>query len=296
VAPHPEPFFLTLGEGALGQRFALHHAPHTGPAQGLVVYVHPFAEEMNKSRRMAALQARALAAAGYAVLQVDLLGCGDSGGDFADATWAQWVDDVVHACGWLRHRHAPPAGQAPPPLWLWGLRVGCLLAVEAAAKIDGECSFLFWQPTTAGNTALQQFLRLKLAGELLDGNAKGAMATLRQQLADGQAAEIAGYSLNPALAVGLERTALRPFARPFHVEWLEVTTSADGGLSPASARCAEHWQQAGCQVRTRVVTGPAFWQTTEIEEAPELLSATTAAMSQTCGREHIGPLATSIAG
>ncbi len=40
----------------------------------LVVHVHAFAEEMNKSRRMAAMQSRALAAAGFAVLQIDLLG------------------------------------------------------------------------------------------------------------------------------------------------------------------------------------------------------------------------------
>ena len=68
-----------------------------------MVYIHPFAEEMNKARRMAALQSRALAAAGFDVLQIDLLGCGDSSGDFGDATWNDWVNDVVHGCRWLRH-------------------------------------------------------------------------------------------------------------------------------------------------------------------------------------------------
>ncbi|MCK7493610.1 MAG: alpha/beta hydrolase [Comamonadaceae bacterium] len=76
---------------------------------------------MNKSRRMAALQSRALAAAGFAVLRVDLLGCGDSAGDFGDATWPRWVDDVVAAARWLRRQH-PDAADAP--LWLWGLRAG----------------------------------------------------------------------------------------------------------------------------------------------------------------------------
>ncbi|MBK8384562.1 MAG: hypothetical protein IPL11_02315 [Candidatus Accumulibacter sp.] len=41
----------------------------------------------NKSWRIVPLQARALATAGYAVLQIDLMGCGDSSGDFGDATW-----------------------------------------------------------------------------------------------------------------------------------------------------------------------------------------------------------------
>ena len=54
-------------DGARGQRFCLLHTPPASqPALGHVVYVHPFAEEMNASRRMAALNARALARAGSA--------------------------------------------------------------------------------------------------------------------------------------------------------------------------------------------------------------------------------------
>ena len=39
-----------------GQRFCLFHEAHDQPSRGLILYVHPFAEEMNKSRRMAALR------------------------------------------------------------------------------------------------------------------------------------------------------------------------------------------------------------------------------------------------
>ncbi|MEP6965262.1 MAG: hydrolase 2, exosortase A system-associated, partial [Polaromonas sp.] len=119
---------------------------------------------MNKSRRMAALQARALAGAGFDVLQIDLLGCGDSSGDFGDATWQSWVSDVVQACHWLQNRSdMHDAGSTPAQLWLWGLRAGCLLAVEAARQLKRPCNFLFWQPPASGKTLLQQFLRLKVA-------------------------------------------------------------------------------------------------------------------------------------
>ena len=91
-----------------GERLCVYHAPTAGLPRAAVVYVHPLAEEMNKSRRMAALQSRALAAVGCAVLRIDLHGCGDSSGDFADASWEDWVDDVVAACGWLRERVAAP--------------------------------------------------------------------------------------------------------------------------------------------------------------------------------------------
>jgi hypothetical protein len=67
------PLFLPPAPGAAGgPRFAVLHRP-PGTPRGLVVFVHPFAEEMNKARRMAALQARALAGHGWAVLMSDLL-------------------------------------------------------------------------------------------------------------------------------------------------------------------------------------------------------------------------------
>src|SRR3546814_14337350 len=75
-------------DGPAWRLFAIHHAaaPHCRQGLGLV-YLPPFAEEMNRSRRMAALQARALAALGIDVLLLDLFGTGDSAGDFRDARW-----------------------------------------------------------------------------------------------------------------------------------------------------------------------------------------------------------------
>ena len=84
-----EPFFL---RAARGQRFCLFH-PAAGSCRGAVLYVHPFAEELNRSRRMAGLHAGALAALGDAVLQLDLHGCGGSSGDFAAARWETWQED-----------------------------------------------------------------------------------------------------------------------------------------------------------------------------------------------------------
>ena len=86
-----EPFFLKAGEG---QRFCIVHRP-SGVCHGALLYVHPFGEEMNKSRRMVALQCRALAENGFLVLQMDLRGCGDSSDEFVDASWQDWIEDVL---------------------------------------------------------------------------------------------------------------------------------------------------------------------------------------------------------
>ncbi len=286
-----EAFFLPAPAPGGGQRFCLFHVardanghPLARPT-GLVLYIHPFAEEMNKSRRMAALQARAMAGAGFSVMQIDLLGCGDSSGDFGDATWEAWVKDVLAGITWLRAR---PSSDGQPldhvPLWLWGLRAGCLLAVDAAKRIAEPCHFLFWQAPSSGKLLLQQFMRLKVAGDMASGQSKGVMDALRQQLAAGSAVDIAGYSLAGGLANGLEQSVLAPPAAQAggRVEWLEVSTRAataeSAGLSPVSEKSIAVCRAQGFQVRSRVARGPAFWQTTEIEDAPDLLLQTLLAL------------------
>ncbi|MDO8450896.1 MAG: hydrolase 2, exosortase A system-associated [Rhodoferax sp.] len=282
----PEAFFIpaeSAETAGSGQRFCLFHPAQGEEIRGLVLYIHPFAEEMNKARRMAALQARTLAQAGYAVLQIDLLGCGDSSGDFGDATWEQWVNDVVRGCRWLRSKNDAQGVAADQiPLWLWGLRAGCLLAVDAARQMDEVCNFLFWQPPAAGKTLLQQFLRLKVAGDMMGGQSKGIMETMRQQLANGSPVEIAGYMISPGLAMGLEQAVLASPAnqgQARRLEWFELSTREDASLNPVSAKTIAQWQEAGFAVSSHIAHGPAFWQTTEIEDAPALIAATTAALA-----------------
>jgi exosortase A-associated hydrolase 2 len=221
---------------------------------------------------MAALQSRRLAENGFAVLQIDLLGCGDSSGDFGDATWQGWLDDVLAGIDWLHQ-------QCNAPLWLWGLRAGCLLATEAARRLDAPVNFLFWQPVVSGKTHLQQFLRLKVAGEMMGGESKGVMAALKESLAAGKSVEIAGYALSPALAQGLEAAELTPPAHAGQVVWLEVANRENATLAPASLQRIEQWQAAGFRVASAVTMGLTFWQTTEIETAPALLDATLTALA-----------------
>lgn len=268
-----QPLFIEAADGS--PRFAVYHPPAGPAARGMVVYVHPFAEEMNKSRRMAALQSRAMAAAGHAVLQLDLAGCGDSSGEWATADWDDWVADVLLAAHWLRRQHGPH-----PPLWMWGLRAGCLLACAAATRWHEPLHFLFWQPPATGKPLLQQFLRLKMAADLQSGKGPSVTQALRAKLAQGQAVELAGYQLSSGLALGLERADLLPPSAPSTCLWLETTTRDPAALLPASQGVISRWQAAGHAVHAQACTGPAFWQTQEIEDAPALLGITLQAMSQ----------------
>ncbi len=269
MIPNADVFFLPADGGE--QRLCLFHAP-AGAPRSRVLYLHPFAEEMNKSRRMAALACRALAEAGHAVLQIDLRGCGDSSADFGDASWADWQADVRLGLAELERRVPTPGA----PLWLWSLRAGALLA---AADWGRPVNHLVWQPMASGKLALQQFLRLKLAAEMAGGASKGLMDQLKTELAAGRPVEIAGYGLGAALAAGLEAARFAPAGTPGRVEWLELSTREDAALTPVSEQTVQAWRDAGWAVRPQLVQGPGFWATSEIEVAPALIARTVEALA-----------------
>ncbi len=258
-----------------GNRLLVEYVP-SGKRRGVILYVHPFAEEMNKSRRAVANTARALASRGWHVTTLDLLGCGDSSGDFADATWEAWIADIVAVWNQLAQSlHSTPI--------LWGLRAGALLAVAASARLPRVPDVMFWQPALSGRTYLNQFLRLKVAAQLLgsEGASTGTKA-LRAELEAGRSVEVAGYALRPELALPLERAELDPPARaPARVLWCEVAARAgELSVSPAAATRQAKWREAGAELHSVVVDGLGFWQTQEIAECPALTAATIDALER----------------
>ena len=284
------PFFMPAQDG---QRLCIFHAPPTGVTlRSALLYVHPFAEELNRSRRMVATQARALAAAGVAVLLIDLYGCGDSSGDFADARWEIWKEDLALAHAWLADATGMTVG-------LWGLRLGALLALDYARQAARPVArFVLWQPVIHGEAGMTQFLRLRLAGAMLAGElaepgernagdntgktgsgpggaGAGGTRALRALMLAGQSLEVAGYELAPALVLAIDAVdAAAPGPSGCDVTWLDVVSDATRPPSPASQRVAARWTREGVRVQLHGVPGVAFWSTQEITECPALLTAT----------------------
>lgn len=253
-----------------GRRFCvLHRAADEDRARGAILYIHPFGEEMNKARRMAALQSRAFAHAGYDVLLIDLHGCGDSAGEFRDATGALWLEDVRTARDWL----AQHAGKSP---WLWGLRTGCLLAAALARTDAAPAKLLLWQPVHSGRRFLQQFLRMRLARNALSD---GDRAAPRELLARHGEIEIGGYCLGTTLAEDLDRMQLEAPPAGSEAHWFDVQP-ADGDTNPHTLREVRAWNERDCRATVNTVVGMPFWQTQEINECPALITSTLSAMPQ----------------
>lgn len=259
-----EPFFL---EGTRGRRFCLlHHPAPSAPMRGALLHLHPFAEEMNKCRRMVALGAAALSGAGWAVLQIDLGGCGDSEGEFADATWGGWVDDALDGAAWLGERSGLPVG-------LWGVRAGALLVPPVAQRIQAGGPILLWQPVLSGKQHLQQFMRMKQVAGWSRGERPGSAAVAREPPSAGAAQEVAGYVISPVLADGLGRAEWH-WPGCGSVLWCEVVGAGACELSGGGRKAVDQMRARGAEVACAAVAGPQFWQTVETEICPELVDVT----------------------
>jgi exosortase A-associated hydrolase 2 len=256
-----------------GARFATRWQP-PGPAGATILVVPPFAEELNKSRRLLALAATALADAGWCVCLPDLGGTGDSEGALDGARVADWsadLADVAAAC----------AADGAPVRGLLAVRLGAALAAVTLPQLPHVTTLVAWQPVVSGQQHLTQFLRLRVAGNLVGGGGAGAVtvASLRAALAAGETLEVAGYPLAPPLAADLDGLRFAPpDARPLpDLHWLEVSTASPPAPGPLAADQVARWAAGGGRATAAAVAGDPFWSTVEITVVPALVAATVAA-------------------
>jgi len=260
------PGFLSGQNGSL---FLVEMRPESGESSCAIVMLAPFAEEMNRCRRMLALQAEQLAASGMRAVLFDYSGTGDSEGHFGDATVASWRADAHLLAEHLR------ATGSQSILWL-GARFGALLAAELVRSVQQSAGAVLWQPVHAGRQIVSQFRRLQTAARMA-GGAADSRAT-EGTFGAGDATEIAGYMLNRTLLEELEALEL-PRGEQLaasRIAWYDVVPEANQPLGPASRRTIEAWSRAGAQVDAEAVSGEQFWSTVEISLAPALLERTTA--------------------
>lgn len=127
--------FLSAGQRVV----ATLHLPPTGPAPG-VVMCHGFTGHRIEAHFLFVKAARALCAAGLAVLRFDFRGSGESEGEFRDLTVSGEIADALAALQFMR---AEPAVDADR-IALLGLSLGGLVAACAAARAEGVRALVLW--------------------------------------------------------------------------------------------------------------------------------------------------------
>jgi exosortase A-associated hydrolase 2 len=271
------PFHLVAADGA--RLFAVYWPATDTALHQAVLILPPFGEEMNKCRPMLAAQARAFAAVGLHVLMVDLFGTGDSDGEFAEARWQRWLQDLKDARQWLL------AEQRVAAVHLLAARAGALFApalLEPGSVAAGSGKLMLWQPVLKGSDAWRQLLRMRLMADNARGH-RGSSSELELQLAREGSLEIGGYTVAAALgaelgAAQLDAAALQDTSA---VLWAEVAASEPPALSTAGARICQQWTQAGVRLESTAVCGEPFWSTPEIGWARALLQPTSTFAART---------------
>lgn len=266
------PFFM---DGSRGRLFAV-ATPVTDRRPGPGVLVCPaFGEEMNRTRRTLHLLGQALAARGVAMLNVDLHGTGDSEGEFDDARWEIWLDDLRTGLAWLR-------GQGCEPITLLGVRGGALLAWEllrSGSERPGKV--VLWQPVLTGKAVITDLLRARVAAAASSGG-RETVAELRRELEAGRPVEAAGYALAPQLAQALDRAALSADTSTGlpGVCWIEIASDEQSAIRPAASAAAESLRRAGVAVDLLREQDPPFWSTTETTAGRATVTATVRALTE----------------
>lgn len=263
--------------GATESLLVVTYVPHAA-AQGTVLLSPPFAEEMNRSRKQVAMQARALANAGFRVAIVDLSGTGDSGGDFESATLECWALDLAAAASHLSR---------DVPLTLWGVRMGALIAAYARQQHDLAADrWLFCSPVLQGTLFMTQFLRIKMLSAMIAADNKSAvsLADIKARLDDGETVEIAGYPLSAGLYASLDRLALSELISADDTApmgWFEMVAQSDAALPIGVRNCIQSLR-GDRVVSTTTVAGPKYWETAEISTSPELIAKVVDWMCEEC--------------
>ena len=266
-AANAAPIFVEGPSGRL--LFSCFNPFQKKPSGKAVLCLPPFAEELNKSRRMLSMMARRIAAEGTIFLLPDLVGTGDSAGDIADADHDTWCRDVRFAVSWLYE-----SGVAQ--IDVLAVRYGSLLLESCLQQTSQQQQrIVFWNPVISGKSMLNQFLRTKLAAEMRSG-ATLTVSGLRQIAADEGRIEVAGYILSNRLLASIDAASLQGIESAASPSVLMINTSPMVDAPPPAnvKSLISNWRAMQVPVDYKSVEGSQFWMSPEIQEVTELLQIT----------------------
>lgn len=219
------------------QLFGVYHPPSTRVTRSCAVLLcSPFGREYIESHRTVCRLALSLSHRGFPTLRFDLSGCGDSAGEFEDATIDAWLEDVTTGIDALR------AFAGARRTAVVGLRLGAALVAMAGSRRDDIEAMTLWHPVVNGRDYLRD-----LHAQHRAENRTPLLQWLKTPLRGSP--EIRGFPLTRPLASDLSRIDLlaltqRPSARVLIV---------DATTAPARTELTTRFEHLGAQV-VRLIT------------------------------------------
>jgi exosortase A-associated hydrolase 2 len=269
--------FQYLPSSQNSQIFLAHYAPQgQGGSMGevqAVIFVPPFAEEMNRSKRMYVLCARLLAEAGIHSIFFDFSGTGDSSGEWGDFDYTDWKNNLIDVYQLTK--------KISSKISLITLRDSALISLDLIKQSEIQINkCILWDPVDSGDALIRQLIRMKIANAMAGDLKKITTREVLESVEQSGYLEVGGYHVSSGLIDSISSQkisdSIETALTSTELHWM--TTGKSTGNSPQ--------QLPGClaklnlaedllaQLTLHSVNDVRFWMQQEVTISPLLLRET----------------------
>ena len=264
--------FLFLPTNKNSHIFLAQYSPKVSSAsepRKAVIFIPPFGEEMNRSKRMYILCARLLANNGCYSFCFDLSGTGDSEGAWGDFDYPDWLENLKDVIEYVQAKNFQK-------ITFVSLRFGALIALDALSNVDvpiEKC--IFWDPVDNGEVYMRQLIRMKIAASMAEHSIKITTKDILEEFNSKGSVEIGGYQISNEIYkhvsqlkfVNTVDTAIEKTS----IHWMQTGKTEGRAKKTFPLSIKKEWAQ---QIAFHDVDDVRFWMQQETTIAPELLRQT----------------------
>ena len=267
--------FQYLPSSQNSQIFLAHYAPIeqsgvVGDPQA-VIFVPPFAEEMNRSKRMYVLCARLLADAGIHSLCFDFIGTGDSSGEWGDFNYSDWKNNLIDV-----YRLAK---KFAPKISLVTLRDSALISLNLIKQADIQIDkCVLWDPIDSGEVLIRQLVRMKIASAMAGDLKKITTKEVLESVEQSGFLEVGGYHVSSELINQIKAEKISDSIEAVlaltQMHWMTTGKSNSNDAMPICLSKLNLAESLLRQLTMHAVNDVKFWMQQEVTISPLLLRET----------------------